>query len=225
MNSVKRKFACFIFAVLCAASYAAAQSQPSQAEAKAFASEYVAAYDAKDVAHLLALYDPASRACIAGENKEYRETTMALMWRDTIPANYTFTVSAVNENNLKAIETFGRFPIKPERELHIDYQQGEDSGTVILYLVQQNARWLADQPCASEQTIKQFLDDEPQRKALEAHYKSIADAIQEPLRSQLITLIREHKRGQATERYRETSGQDGRTAMLVIDQLAIEITR
>lgn len=221
---MKLKFLCLTVISLCAACYAGAQSQPSQAETKAFVTEYVAAYNAKDVAHLLALYDPASRACIAAEDKDYRDAAMAVMWETPIPAKYTFTVSPVNENNLKAIETFGRFPLKPTRELHIDYQEGDDGGTVIVYLIQEDGHWFADQPCASEQTLKQFRDEAPARKALEAHYKSLVEAIQEPLRAQLISLIREHKTAEAVDHYKAASGQDIQTAMLVIHQLGLQIT-
>jgi hypothetical protein len=218
MKFAKRVSVCVILTSSCIASYAGAQSQPSQAAAKALVAQYVAAYNKRDAARLRALYDPKSQACITAENKDYYDATLALMWRDPIPANYTFTVSAVNEGNLRAVETFGRFLLKPQRELHIDYQQGDDSGTVVIYLVQENGRWLADQPCATEQAVKQFRDQAPAR----AHYKSIAAGIQDPLRSQLISLLREHKTGEAVERYMKASGQDGRTAILVIDQLALE---
>lgn len=120
------------------------------------------------------------------------------------------------------METFGHFPAKPLRELHIDYQQGDDVGSVELYLVRENGRWLLDQLCESQAGLKQFRDETPARKQREAHYKSIADGIKEPLRSQLIALLRSHETGEATERYMKASGQDGRTAMLVMDQLAHE---
>ncbi len=222
MKFAKRRFLCLMLVSLCLACYARAQSRAPQADVKTFVTEYVAAFDAKDAARLQALYESKSRACIAAEDKEFYDFSLAVMWQDTIPPKYTFTVSAVNENNLKAIETFGWFPLKPTHELHIDYQQGDDSGTVIVYLVRENGRWLADQPCATEQTVKQFRDGAPARKAAEAHYKALARAIREPLRSQLVALLREHKTGDAIERYKKASGTDGQTAMLVIDQLALE---
>jgi hypothetical protein len=222
MKFMKRRSLCLILVSLCTACCARAQSQPSQTEAKAFVTEYVAAFDAKDAARLQALYDSKSRACITAEDQEFYDAALSAMWRNPIPAKYTLSVSAVDENNLKGIETFGRFPQKPARELHIDYQQGDDSGTVVVYLVQENGRWLADQPCPSEQTLKKFRDEAPARKALEARYKSLADAIQEPLRSQLIALLREHKTGEAIDRYKGATGQDVQTAMLVINQLALE---
>jgi len=43
--------------------------------------------------------------------------------------------------------------------------------------------------------------------------------------AQLIALLREHKTGEATKRYKETSGQDYRTAIFVIDQLVSEARR
>ncbi len=219
MKFVTCRSLCLILVSLCTACYALAQSQPSQAEAKAFVTEYVAAYDAQDAARLQALYDSKSQTCLAAEDKDFRDAELAATWRTSIPAKYTFTVSAVNENNLRAIETFGRFPLKPARELHIDYQQGDDLGTVVVYLVQENGRWRAEQPCPTEQMLKQFRDNAPAMKEREAHYKSLAGAIQEPLRSQLLALLREHETAKAIDRYKEVSGQDTKTAMFVIDSL------
>ena len=216
MRFAKRVSLCLLLASLCAAGRALAQSPPSAAEAKAFVNEYVAAFNAKDSARLNALYTAEARACVTGADKDYYDATRELTWREPIPANYTFTVSAVNEGNLKAVETFGRFPLKPERELHIDYQQGDDLGTEVIYLVRENGRWLADQPCASQEMIKQFRDQAPER----ARYKALAEAIKEPLRSQLIGLLREHETGQAVDRYMKATGQDGRTAILVMNALA-----
>ncbi len=210
--------------ILCTAATVHAQPQVSP-ELKAFVTEYVAAYDAKDAPRLLALYAAKSRACINAETKDFYDGTLEMMWQTPIPAKYTFTVTPVDESNLKAVEAFGRFPDHPSRELHIDYQQGDDSGTVIVYLMQENARWRADQPCATEQTLKQFRDEAPERKARDAHFKALADGIQEPLRASLIELVRAHKTAAAIERYKDASGQDRQTAMLVINQLALQVTR
>ena len=227
MKFVELRLLCLVLISLSTARYAHGQAQqtqagPSQAEAKGFVTEYVAAFDAKDAARLQALYDSKSQACIASEDKDFYEFSLAIMWRDPIPAKYTFAVSPVNEINLKAIETFGRFPRKPERELHIDYQQGEDSGTTVVYLVRENGRWRADQPCPTEETVKKFREDAPARKEREARYESLASGIQEPLRSQLVKMLREHKTGEAIELYKKASGQDGQTSMLVIDQLKLD---
>ena len=75
-------------------------------------------------------------AClIAPENKSFYDDEMAVRWRDPIPPNYTFKISPVNENNLKAIEQLGPLPVRPDQELQIDYQEGDDSGSIVIYLV------------------------------------------------------------------------------------------
>ena len=153
---------------------AQAQSEPSQTEIKSFVSRYVAAFNAQDAARLESLYSSRLQTCLAAEKRDYKDFydfMLATMWRDPIPAKYTFKVSAVNETNLKALETFGHFAVKPARELHIDYQQGDDLGSIVIYLVRENGRLVADQPCASETTMKQFRDDTPAREEREAHYE------------------------------------------------------
>jgi len=199
-----------------------AQDQPSPAEAKAFAAKYVAAMNAKDIPRLLTLYHPKSVACITPDTKDYYDGAMKVSVNESIPANYTFAVMAVNEDNRKAIESMARFPVKPTSELHIDYQQGDDLGSVVLWLARENGRWFADQPCATEQTLKQFRDGAAARKEAQARYESLAAGIQDPLRSELIAMLRKHETGDATKRYHEASGQDYRTSMFVINELKAE---
>jgi hypothetical protein len=214
-------FACCVAAFACKS--ARAQNLSAQPpDIQAFVKQYVAAWNAKDLARLYALNYSKSGACITPATKDFYEGSLAMQMRDSIPANYKATVLAVDENNLKMIGSMGRFPVHPARELHIDYQQGEDSGSVIVYLVKENGRWTDDFPCASEQSMKEFRDDAPENAKLLAHYKAIADGIKEPLRSELLKMLRAHETGRANERYHEASGQDMKTSMLVINALKEE---
>jgi hypothetical protein len=222
MKFVKRGAVCLILVSLCAPYGARAQSQASQAEVKALITEYVGAFNAKDLTRMHALYDPKALPCITPENKDFYDGALESEWRDPIPANYTFRVSAVNESNLKALESLGSFPVKPAQELQIDYQQRDDSGSTILYLVRENGRLLIDEGCANEQALKKFHDEAPARAKFLAQEKALAAAIKEPLRSQLMALLHEHMRSEAIKRYKEASGQDYRTAIFVIDVLAHE---
>ena len=201
---------------------AQAQDQPPPAEAKAFAEQYVAASNANDKARVLSLFHPKSVACITPETKDFYDGAMEVSMREAIPADYKFTVMPVNQENLKAIESIGRFPVTPRSEMHIDYQQGDDSGSVVLWLARENGRWFADQPCASEQTLKQFRDGAAARKEAEARYKAFADGIKDPLRTELIAMLHKHETGSATDRYHEASGQDMKTSMFVINELKAE---
>lgn len=200
-----------------------AQSLSAQPpDVQEFVKQYVAAFNSKDLARLYALNYSKSAACITPASRDFYDGSLMSEMRNPIPANYTVTVSAVNENNLKALETFGRFLVHPARELHIDYQQGDDVGSVIVYLVKENGRWTDDFPCMSEESLKKFHDDAAENERLTAHYKALATGIKEPLRSELVDLLRKHETGTAIDRYHAASGQDMKTSMYVINALKEE---
>jgi hypothetical protein len=219
MKQAIRCIACVCALVVLVGLRVNAQNQPSPAEAKAFAAQYVAATNAKDIPRLLTLYDPKSVACITPDTKDYYDWALENSVRDSIPANYRFTVMAVNEGNRKGIESMARFPVNPTSEMHIDYQQGNDVGSVVLWLAQENGRWFADQPCVTEQSLKIFRDGAAARNEAQARYKSLADGIKDPLRSDLVALLRQHETAAAIDRYRQASGQNTTTSMFVINEL------
>ncbi len=185
MKLAKRGAVCLLAASACCAWRASAQAPSTQADIKVFVAKYVAAFNSKDVARIYALYHPRVVACITPESKSYYDDAMAFQMRDPIPAGYTFRVMPVNENNVKALETMARFRIAPAQEVQIDYQQGNDLGSVTLWLVRENNRLYSDAPCATEETIKQFRDDAPARQEFTARHRAIAAAIAEPAAARL----------------------------------------
>jgi hypothetical protein len=129
----------------------------------------------------------------------------------------------VNEGNVKSLGSMGVvFPVKPAQEVQIDYQLGDDGHGTTLWLVRENGRLYDDAPCATDEYIKQYRDEAPERAKEQARLKAIADAIKEPLRSQLIDLLRRHETAQAVDRYKAASGQDYPTAMRVVNALVPE---
>lgn len=192
-------------------------------DVKNFVAQYVAATNAKDTARLRSFLYPKSLACIMPENKDYYDA-MASHIGEPIPPNYKFSVMPVNEGNLKALEGMGqRWTVKPMQELHIDYQQGDDVGSYIVYLVHENGRWFQDFPCATDAAIKQYRDNAVANEAALAHYKALAADIKDPLRSELLGLLRAHETGRATDRYHEATGQDYKTSMYVMNELKTQV--
>lgn len=194
-----------------------AQSTAVPPDIKAFAAQYVAAFNSKDQTRLLSLNLPQSRACITTQNKDVYNSALFMQMRDTVPSNYMLSLMPVNESNLKALAAEEYFPVKPERELHIDYQypNTNDGGQLIIWLVRPNGRWIGDFPCMTAQGIKHYRDN----AAVREHYKTLAAAIKDPLRSQLLAMLRKHETGEAEERYQKSTGSDIRTSMLVINAL------
>ncbi|MGD1210890.1 MAG: hypothetical protein ABR973_05975 [Candidatus Acidiferrales bacterium] len=200
-----------------------AQNQAVPEDVRAFAARYVAAINAKDATRIRAMYNSQSLACITPQTKDFYDAVMPVHSSDHVPADYTVSLLPVNEDNLKALADSETFPVKPLNELHIDYQQGEESGTVIIWLARENGRWVGDFPCATEKALKQYREEAPQRREIDAHYKALADGIQQPLRGELIAMLRDHKRSSALTRYREASGQDYKTSIYVINDLVEQL--
>jgi hypothetical protein len=88
-----------------------------------------------------------------------------------------------------------------------------------VYLIYENGRWFYDYPCATDEAIKQYRENATANETALAHYKALASANKEPLRSELLNLLRAHKTGTATDRYHQATGQDYKTAMCVLNAL------
>ena len=187
------------------------------ADVKAFAAEYVGAWNAKDPARLARLIVPESRACVTAQNKAVYDEIQRTEMRDAVAPGYLLSLMPVNEGNLKAMASEGYFLVKPERELRIDYNypNSRDGGQLLLYLVHENGRWMSVFPCMTPHAIQDYRDGAADR----AHYKAIAAGIQEPLRSELMAMLQKRQTGEAEERYKAATGCDMRTAMLVVNAL------
>jgi hypothetical protein len=223
MKYSARRPVCCILLTIAFASYANAQNQAVPQDVRAFAARYVTAINAKDASRIRAMYNSKSLACITPQTQEFYDAVMPVHSSDHVPADYTISLLPVNEDNLKALAVSQTFPVEPLKELHIDYQQGEESGTVVIWLARENGRWVGDFPCATETALKRYRDEAPQRKELEARYKALADGIQQPLRGELIAMLRDHKRSSALTRYHEASGQDYKTSIFVINDLVQQL--
>jgi hypothetical protein len=217
MKSVLLLGLCFIEVTFAATLNVRAQDTSVPPDVKAFAAQYVAAFNAKDKIRLEALYLPESRACITPANHDVYDDILSLDMRDRIPPKYQLSFTAVNESNLKAAATLTTFAVRPERELHIDYQYPgtNDGGQSFLALVRRNGRWMIDFPCMTTEAIQDFRDNAADRQ----RYRALAAAIKEPLRSQLLAMVRAHQDGEAATRYQKIAGGDMNTAMLVINGL------
>ena len=220
-NMMRTAFACTI-GLFVIGSAGAQSTQGVPGDLKNFVKQFVAATNAKDnVRRRLFLYSK-SLACITPENEDYYDA-MASHMGEPIPPNYKFSVMPVNEGNLKALESMGqRWTVKPSQELHIDYQQGDDVGGYVVYLIHENGRWFYDYPCATDAAIKEYRDNAAANEAALAQYKALASEIKEPLRSELLGLLRAHKTGTATDRYHQATGQDYKNSMYVMNALKTE---
>jgi len=217
MSPVFRRTICGIALSLAAMPCALAQGAKVPPEVRAFAAQYIAAVNAKEVTRIRSFFVPQSRACITPENKGVYDSVLAMQLTDQIPQGYVLTSPPLNQHNLNALSDVQYLPVKPERELRIDYRYPgtSDGGVVLLWLARQNGRWMDDHPCITSHGLKVYRENAAARD----HYRALADAIKEPLRAELIGMLRAHQTSQAEFRYHQATGSDLQTSMLVINAL------
>ncbi|HVB87447.1 MAG TPA: hypothetical protein VNK23_12375 [Candidatus Dormibacteraeota bacterium] len=217
MRLALRRTICGIAFSVAAIPCARAQSAKVPPDVRAFAAQYVAAINAKDVTRIRSYFVPQARACITPENKEVYDSVLAMQLTDHIPQGYTLTSPPVNLSNLKALSDVQYLPVKPERELRIDYRYPgtTDGGVVVLWLARRNGRWMDDHPCITAHGLKIYRENAAARE----HYQKLAKEIKEPLRAELIGMLRARQTSQAEFRYHQATGSDLQTSMLVINAL------
>jgi hypothetical protein len=217
MKPAVRRTICGILLSVAAIPCAGAQSAKLPPGVRPFAAQYVAAINAKDVTRIRSYFVPQSRACITSENKEVYDAVLAMQLTDHIPPSYVLTSPPVSQRNLRALSSVQYLPVKPERELRIDYQYPgtNEGGVVVLWLARQNGRWLDDHPCITAHGLKIYRENAAARE----HYTDLAKQIKEPLRAELIGMLRAHQTDQAEFRYHQATGSDLQTSMLVINAL------
>ncbi len=114
--------------------------------------------------------------------------------------------------------------MQPAQELQIDYQVGDDGGSVIVYLVRENGRLFDDELCATNDYIKKYRENAAANaKLLAAEIQNLQPTPSKNLYApQLMTLLSQHKTAEAIDRYKAASNHDTKTSMYVINALAQE---
>lgn len=205
-------------AVSCSFSGAGQANRPATVDE--FVRSYVSSINAHDLAANRALWHSKSRACINSDSTEFYDRAFKVSSRHGIPADYKFTAKPVGPDEKLGFEGYATYPVRPTQVVQIDYTQGmENSGTVIFWLAQEGKGWAEVFPCATTDTLRDFKTRLPEIKANEEKTKALADAVPEPLRSELVALLRQGQSSTAATRYAEATKQDRATAMYVIEEM------
>jgi hypothetical protein len=148
---------------------------------------------------------------------------LAVQIRDPIPPAYHVDARQVDAAQVLPGTGWADFPVRPAQEIHLTFSRGpEESADLIIWTAQRGDRWYQVEPCLTPTALESLRADEPARQARVARAQARVAAIQEPLRSELKTLIREGKTITAQKRYQAATGTDLETAMVVIYHLTPE---
>src|SRR5262249_53672323 len=174
-----------VVATSCTRSGAGTLSHPPTIDA--FVKSYVAALNAQDLSADRSLWHSKSLACITPDSSEFYDRAFNVSARHAIPSDYKFTAKPVGPEDKLGFEGYAFFPVRPSQEVQIDYTRGlENSATAIFWLAQEGKGWVQVFPCATPETLQQFQTRLPEIKANEEKTKALVDALQDPLRAELI---------------------------------------
>lgn len=185
-----------------------------------FVKSFVAAINGRDVIASRGLWHSKSLACITPDSADFYDRAFKVSSRHPIPLDYKSTSKPVGPGDDLGFQGYAVFPVRPTQEVHLDYSKGaENSGTVIFWLVQEGNGWAEVFPCATPDTLQKFKAKLPEIRSNEEKTKSLVDALQDPLRGELVAMLQQGKSASAASRYAQATGQDRTTAMYVVEEI------
>jgi hypothetical protein len=195
---------------------------PIHASHRIFVAEYVAAVNARDTERFRRLVHPKSLACITDANRDFYDEWVARAFRHTLPDTYRLTSVKTVPPNTPPIVPPGMAldPVAPTHQIQIDVQTAPYRFVVILLQVTQSAgAWLQVMPCPTGEGLAAFRAAKKKRAAQDARVKALTAALADPLRAEILALVKAGKKIDAVKRYQVASGEDLTTAKDVVEAL------
>ena len=224
MRAISTLGICVFLTAALGCSFSGAKAVTHPATINEFVKQYVAAVNARDLAAYRSLLSSNSLACINSETNDFYDRAFQSDLRHPIPAGYTFTAKEVGKDDKLAFEGYAVFPVRPSQQVQIDYTQGmENTGVLLFWLIHDSTGWSEVFPCATPETLKSFKAQLPEIKAHEEKTKALVAGLKEPLRGELIELLKQGKSSTAATRYAESTGTDHETGMFVVEEMEYQL--
>jgi hypothetical protein len=214
-----------VFALILVGPHAASAQSADPAQQQ-FADAWMAAIKSQDVAKLKALFHPATLACINNSNRDFFDFNFKDELRNGAWLGTSYQIESIH--SLSRPPPMGGFPedgfaypVEPTHQLQIDAET-KDHRTMILlrFLAQANGRWYTVDPCPNAKGLTLFAQQRAESERQMAEGAALAAGMPESLRTEIKQLLAQGYLFDATDRYREATGADLRTAMKVINAMA-----
>jgi hypothetical protein len=184
------------------------------------AKRFVDAVNSKSVESRKAILHPKSLACINAQTQLFYDWIFSRQFQYAIRPNYKSSAAAIARDEVPDLEGEADYPLVPTHQLQIDFDTGPFSGTtVVLLMVYDARRWSEVLPCPRPATIARMKAAQEEAAKEEQRLESLAANVTEPLRAELIELMKKGRRVDAIRRYAVVSGEDLATARRVVELL------
>ena len=205
-----------LLAAFAATAFAASDEAAIQST---FVKPWVEALRSKDRAKLEDFYHPAVRACVNPATKPFFDF---LLDRETLKtAAGPYHVSKL-EPVKQPPPTYlprsdVRYPVQPAYQLQVDFDQS--NLTFVRFLAVSNGRWYDVFPCPNPKGMADFQAKLTQGAVLEKIAARQLAALKDPLRAELIGLLRERRKIDAVKKYQIEAHVNQAVAAYVINAL------
>jgi hypothetical protein len=185
-----------------------------------FVTPWIRALTSGQAEVLKRLLHPSVQACMNDETRKYLNAGIDDEFRGA-KADYEITKLAPWNgppplSTLPADSFF--YPVPPTYELNL---QLEPSHTVIIrYLAETKGAWFEVEPCPNEKGIALIHDRVAQENQRRARAVQLAADLKEPLRGELLAILKQHRLTEAARKYQEAAGvNDFTIAVMVMNVL------
>lgn len=200
------------------------RAQDTNAAQRVFVDRYVAAIKLRDEVALKRLYHPAVLGCVTLQNRDFFDFMFAQEFAagPHLAGGYTIArIDAVASDRPPIMPDMFAYPVPPTHEFQIDTPPDKKNRSLSLLrtIAPFKGAWYVVQPCPNAKGIAVFRERQSDGGKQQAHAHDLADALQDPLLSDLKELLAEGQRIEAIKRYKAAADVDLTTAKLVIDVL------
>ncbi len=184
-----------------------------------FADAFIAAANAKDDKAMRKLILPESLACYDKSTEPYLDEWVKRRLRYTIPPDNQVRFLPARRGDRRS--RYLKLPARPTEVMLIEFHTAEGKNIRMSRLVRlDNGAYHLVAPCFTGKAAAHFKRAQEKREAALRKAREIYPTLKDPLRSQLVTLIKKGKEHDAIERCMEDLKLDRRTAAAVVEILA-----
>jgi hypothetical protein len=188
-----------------------------------FVQELVAAINSKSPDRRKALLHPKSLRCATEASDSLQDEMFRRQGGRGVPANYTWTVTAIPRDQPPMFADTFDYPIRPTHLLQIDYATGPTSRTsIVLQLVYDANEWREVTACPKPETIEAAREAKRTRAKQAEKVQALVASASPSVKSTVLKLLKDGRRVEAVTYYAAETGEDITTAKGVIEQLAAQ---
>lgn len=188
-----------------------------------FARKVADAMLSKDYAALKEIVAPSTLKCI-GKNQDFLQERIRRQLELPMSPKYQLSISKLPPNLMMA-NKYSTYPMPATYLMTMQFDTADgNNATVNLPIGQEDGKWYEVQPCPTQAGLERFAKLQQMRASQLEHAKTALAKVQDPVKSQLLTLIGKHDNADAWKLCMKALHYDFPTCHGVVALLAGEDT-